>query len=114
MATATKPKQLSASELTTMTNAQSGAAPTLTPPQEVSSNGVTAWVNNQRVGGMWTINENRNVWVYINNVGWKKLANGSDSAITAFTILAANAKQMQSTYNYREEADGMIYETYVW
>ena len=94
-----------------------GEAPTLTPSSaaaQVSEGGIGAWLNDKRVGGLWSINQNRNSWVYITGVGWKKLANNSDSAVVALTILAANAKQSQTTYSYREEADGMIHETYVW
>lgn len=109
------PTQANPTEFTgTNGHSQANAMPTLAPPQEVVGSGVTAWVNNQHVNGLWSINENRNVWVHIANVGWKKLANGSDSAIMAFTILSAHAKQQQATYNYREEADGMIHEMYVW
>ncbi len=91
-------------------------APTLTPGAAgvTAAAGVTTWLNNKRVSGLWGINQNRNSWVYVTGVGWKKLANNSDTAVVALTILAASAKQMQSVYNYREEADGMIHETYVW
>jgi hypothetical protein len=47
-------------------------------------------------------------------VGWKKLANNSDSAIVALTVLSASARQTQTQVNYRDEADGMIHEMYVW
>ena len=30
------------------------------------------------------------------------------------TMLGANAKQSQTSVNYREESDGMIHEMYVW
>ena len=76
--------------------------------------GVAAWLNDKRVVGLWAINQNRNSWVYINGVGWKRLANNSDSAVVALTMLAAHAKQSQTSYTYRDEADGMIHECYVW
>ena len=89
-------------------------APTLNPPQASANNGITAWVDNQRIDAVWSINQNRNSWAAIQNVGWKKFADNSDSAIVAFTILAAHARQMQSVYTYREEADTKIHECYVW
>jgi hypothetical protein len=89
-------------------------APTMTPPQASVNNGITAWVDNRRIDAVWSINQNRNSWVSIQDVGWKKFADNSDSAIVAFTILAAHARQMQSVYTYREEADTMIHECYVW
>ena len=47
-------------------------------------------------------------------VGWVKLANNSDSAIVALTMLGANAKLTQGAVNYRQESDAMIHEMYVW
>jgi hypothetical protein len=91
-------------------------APTVTPEAAgvgVGS-GIAAWLNDKRVSGLWGINQNRNSWVHITGVGWKKLANNSDTAVFALTILAASAKQTQTAYNYRDEADGMIHESYVW
>lgn len=92
------------------------SAPSLLPSAalSVSGGGITAWLGDKRVSALWGINQNRNSWVYIVGVGWKKLANNSDSAVVALTMLAAHAKQSQTNYSYREEADGMIHETYVW
>jgi hypothetical protein len=47
-------------------------------------------------------------------VGWVKLANNSDTAIMALTMLGANARQTQGIVNYRQESDNMIHEMYVW
>lgn len=91
------------------------AAPTFTPAtMAAATGGITAWNSNKRVSALWGINQNRNSWVHVPGVGWKKLANNLDSAVMAHTILAANAKQAQGDYNYRDEADGMIHEAYVW
>jgi hypothetical protein len=95
------------------------AAPSAEPPVSLQQEGgvgggVTAWVNNQKINALWCINENRNSWVGVAGVGWKKLANNSDTAVVALTILGAHAKQTQGPVNYREEADGMIHEMYVW
>jgi len=93
-------------------------APSLTPTSlasaEAGGDALTTWNSNKRVTALWAINQNRNSWAYIAGVGWKKLANNSDSAVVALTILAAHAKQSQTNYNYRDESDGMIHETYVW
>jgi len=89
--------------------------PTLTPSTMASgTGGIAAWNNDKRVSALWGINQNRNSWVYITGVGWKRLANNSDSAVMALTALAAHAKQTQTAYSYRDEADGMIHESYVW
>lgn len=103
-------------ELAVSTTATGDAVPTLEPSGALSASGggVTAWINGKRVSALWGISQNRNSWAHIAGVGWKKLANNSDSAVVALTVLAAHAKQSQTDYNYREEADGMIHETYVW
>ncbi len=97
--------------------AQAGA-PTAGPPisaqEGAAAVGASVWVTNQRVNALWTIAESRNSWVGIAGVGWRKLANNSDTAVVALTILAANAKQTQGILNYRQEADNMIHEMYLW
>ncbi len=89
------------------------AAPSL-PAAESLGADITAWLNNKKINALWTINQNRNSWVSIEGIGWKKLANNSDSAIVALTMLGAHAREKGSIVNYREEADGMIHEMYVW
>jgi hypothetical protein len=76
--------------------------------------GVSAWQNNKRITALWSINQNRNSWVAVEGIGWKKLVNNSDSAIVALTMLSSHAREKRSVVNYREESDGMIYEMYVW
>jgi len=114
-----QPRDLTAEE-TAMTIGSAGdAVPTLTPPEEVSSSfaagSMGVWTADHKVAALWLINQNRNSWIYLENVGWRKLADNSDSAIMALSILAAHAKQTQTPYyNGREEADGKIHECYVW
>jgi len=94
------------------------SAPTRVPPGQAAAitadGGVTGWLGDKRVSALWSINQTRNSWVGIAGVGWKKLSNVSDSAIVAMTILGSNAKQTQTRFDYREEADGMIHEIYLW
>ena len=90
------------------------SAPSIRPPEEGFGAGITTWLNNKRITGLWTINQNRNSWVAVDGVGWKKLANNSDSAIVALTVLGSHAREKNSVVNYRDEADGMIHEMYVW
>jgi hypothetical protein len=89
------------------------AAPALLPTEGAAS-GVTAWQNSKKITGLWSINQNRNSWVHVDGIGWKKLANNSDSAIVALTLLGAHAREKGTNVNYREESDGMIREMYVW
>jgi hypothetical protein len=96
------------------------SAPTAKPPASVGGAaaaggvGATVWVNGKKINALWAINENRNSWVSVAGIGWVKLANNSDSAIVALTMLGANAKLTQGTVNYRQESDNMIHEMYVW
>ncbi len=89
-----------------------GMAPSL-PIKGVASD-VSAWQNDKRINGLWSISENRNSWVGVAGIGWKKLANNSDSAIVALTMLSAHAHEKESPVYYREESDGMIHEMYIW
>ena len=74
----------------------------------------TGWQRGKRVTAVWSKNENRNSWVAIAGTGWKKLADTSDSANIALTILASQALQTTRNIDYREESDGMIHEIYLW
>ena len=100
----------------------SAAAPSAVPPVPAAGEaltgtggiGASVWVPGKKINALWTINENRNSWVSVAGTGWVKLANNSDSAIVAFTMLGANAKVTQGSVSYRQEADGMVHEIYVW
>jgi len=87
-------------------------APSL-PVEEIAVAGAAAWQNNKRVNALWSINQNRNSWVGISGIGWKKLANNSDSAVVALTMLCSHAREKNSVVNFREES-GMVREIYVW
>ena len=96
------------------------AAPTAEPPTSAQTGGdtgtigATVWMNGKKINALWAINENRNSWVSVAGVGWVKLANNSDTAIVALTMLGANARQTQGIVNYRQESDNMLHEMYVW
>ena len=114
-----RPEQdLPSSATTSSSGAGSAAAasPTEGPPEagDIGAVGASVWVNNKKINALWAISENRNSWVGVAGVGWVKLANNSDSAIVALTILGANARQTQGNVNYRQESDNMIHEMYVW
>jgi len=94
--------------------ASGGASPSQTPPARQATGGFGAWQNDKRINGLWSINQNRNSWVSVAGVGWKRLANNSDSAVVALTVLASHARQTQAPTYYRDEADGLIHEIYVW
>lgn len=89
------------------------SAPTL-PAEAGVASGIGAWNNNKQITALWSINQDKNSWVGVSGVGWKRLANNSGSAIVALTMLSAHARQKGSIVNYRDESDGMIHEMYVW
>jgi hypothetical protein len=89
------------------------AAPSL-PTIAGAVSGVAAWQSNKKVDGLWTINQDGNSWMAVAGVGWKKLAHANETSVTALTVLAAHARCTNSNISYREEADGMIHEIYVW
>lgn len=89
------------------------AAPTL-PLASVAARGVSLWQQNKKLSALWSINQDRNSWVGVDGIGWKKLANSNDSSVVALTLLATHAREKDAAVSYREESDGMIYEMYVW
>lgn len=93
----------------------SDGRPTLVAPQPAVGDGVGAatWRSGQ-VTATWAIDEVRNAWIQVSGVGWRKLYNGHDGSFTALLALAAQSRQTGQTIQFREEADGMIYEIYLW
>jgi hypothetical protein len=91
------------------------AAPTETPPPAVEEReGIGAtWLNSKKITALWSINQNRNSWVHLTDAGWKKLADNSDSAVVALTMLSSHAQHTGVTVNALEDA-GKITQLYVW
>lgn len=71
------------------------------------------WYSDKKITALWSINENRNSWIGL-EIGWRKLANNSDSAIVALTMLASHAKQMERPVSIYEDDKQMITQMYVW
>lgn len=91
--------------------------PTALPPSLTAeaAEAVTAtWHSGVLIDALWSIDETRNRWVRIAGVGWRKLYNGRDGSFQALSALAAQGHQTGRSVNLREEADGMIYEIYLW
>jgi hypothetical protein len=111
-----EPVPLTDLQMQVMANVAASTAPALEPPSAEEMKGVTAavWVYAKKVASLWTINQNRNSWASFQDAGWKRFSDTSDSAIMAFTALAAHAKQVQANTDRREEADGKVHEMYVW
>jgi hypothetical protein len=94
-------------------SATTDAAPSLQAVAAIGA-GFTTWQNNKTITALWSINQNRNSWVTVAGLGWRKLADNSDSAIVALSMLGAHALEKKSVVNCREESDGKIHEMYVW
>lgn len=118
------PSRITPQEVETIVEAPAvHEGPKLDPPSmrtvdsatEASLETVTGtWRNSQYVDATWAINQTRNAFMLVRGLGWKKIYNGRDGAFTALTFLAAQARQTGRTVNFREEADGMVYEIYFW
>ena len=90
-------------------------APTLRPGTAGSAGAVTAtWQSNVHITGLWSINQDRNCWVYLDTVGWRNLSGTSESGLVAMNMIAAHGHQLGSTSSLYEEDDGRISQLYVW
>ena len=103
------------------TGSAASAAPTLSPPgtegstADAAAGGITGtWRSGMTVTALWSINEARNAWMHVPGLGWRKLYNGRDGAFMALVALASQARQTGRQIVFREEADGMVYEIYLW
>jgi hypothetical protein len=114
------PETTSESDLLEALTPRVEGAPSVEPPQiaeaeAAGAEAVTAvWRSNQIVTALWSINELRNAWMYVVNLGWRKIYNGRDHAFTALVTLASQARQTGKPITFREEADGMVHEIYLW
>jgi hypothetical protein len=96
--------------------AETEAMPREAPPdteEAVSEAFGVTWHRNKKITALWSINQNRNSWIGVSGLRWKKLANNSNSAVVALTMLASHAKQMNCSVNIKEDS-GQIKEMYVW
>lgn len=120
----TKPKEQVPPDVQAQAASDTATAPTAQPPASVlaavgaggaaAGATTTTWLNNQKVTALWSIAENRNSWIALSGIGWAKLANNSDTAVVALTMIASHAKVLQTVVNCRQEADSMIHEMYAW
>jgi C1A family cysteine protease len=52
----------------------------------------TVWLNNQRIMGLWSIDQDRNAWVYIDKLGWRKIAPDNDNIFFDLLVQLSSAK----------------------
>ena len=73
----------------------------------------TGWLNGRKVVGLWTIDQNRNAWVYLDGgVGWRRIAFDNDNVFVNLLTQLAGAKLSKSAVNVYQEA-GVIKQAYV-
>lgn len=72
----------------------------------------TRWIRGKKVLGLWTINQERNAFVYLSDEGWKKISPSNDDAfINTLTQLAAAKAANANVDVYLD--NGIITITYV-
>ncbi|HYD81340.1 MAG TPA: C1 family peptidase [Paucimonas sp.] len=72
----------------------------------------TGWQSNKRVIGLWTINQERNAWVYFESLGWRKIASESDVVFFDMLSQLIAAKAAARPVNFYEE-NSVIRQAYV-
>jgi hypothetical protein len=90
--------------------------PTLQPPAAaaVTADGVGLWLTNKQVDALYSTYAARFSWMHVAGGPWRRFSPTSDSGVAALALLAAHARDRTRPVNYREEADQLIHEMYVW
>jgi D-arabinose 1-dehydrogenase-like Zn-dependent alcohol dehydrogenase len=91
--------------------------PELIPPEETAAAadaGITAWLSNKKIVGVWSNASNKNSWINIQGTGWRRIHSASENAVVAMTILASHARADDRTCSVRVESDNHVHEIYVW
>ncbi|MCX4766912.1 hypothetical protein OG562_39290 [Streptomyces sp. NBC_01275] len=81
---------------------------------EAGGSATGVWTQNVMVDALWCMDQPRNAHLHVKGGAWKKIHNGSDAAFTALAALASQARQTGRPITFREEADGMVHEIYLW
>jgi hypothetical protein len=79
-----------------------------------SHNRGAKWQMNQKIDGLWAYGpQNRNVWVHVKGLGWKKLWDENDCQVEAMITALTHAKADDRIVNFFEQ-DNKIKQVYVW
>jgi hypothetical protein len=62
--------------------------------------------------GLWTIDQDRNAWVYLDNVGWRRVAFDNDNIFIDMLIQLVAAKSANRPVNVYQE-NSVIKQIYV-
>lgn len=70
------------------------------------------WHSNVKISGVWANDQERNAFIYLVGVGWRKLKADTDSAFLAMLSQCLAAKTGNRPVN-ANETGGLIAEVYV-
>src|SRR2546430_1139064 len=73
----------------------------------------TGWIRGAHIAGLWTIDQDRNAWVYVAAVGWRKLSPDNDNILLDMLSQLAAAKASKRTVDFYQE-QGVIKQIYVY
>lgn len=72
----------------------------------------TEWLTNRKILGVWTIDQDRNAWAYIEGTGWKRISADNDNIFFDMLAQLLAAKAGNRPCNLRQQG-GFIREIYV-
>lgn len=73
----------------------------------------TGWVRDSRIIGLWTRNQERNAWVYVQDLGWRRISPANDNVFQDMLLQLTEAKANNCRVDFYQE-DGMIKQIYVY
>ena len=73
----------------------------------------TGWLNGRKVIGLWTIDQDRNAWIYLDGgIGWRRIAFDNGNIFFDLLVLLASAKLTKSSVNVYQD-NGIIKQAYI-
>lgn len=72
----------------------------------------TGWQTNRRVIGLWTIDQDRNAWIYFEGLGWRKIFSDNDNIFFDMLAQLIAAKAANRPVSFYEE-NSVIKQIYV-
>ncbi|MEB3292392.1 MAG: C1 family peptidase [Synechococcales bacterium] len=73
----------------------------------------SGWLSNVKVKGLWTNNSDLNSYVYLSDIGWRRLCNNNVNAhLDMLSQLAASKAQEHAVSVYQD--NGLITQVYAW
>jgi hypothetical protein len=72
-----------------------------------------SWTGSKKVTALWSVNQAKNAYARISDVGWQKLADNDGTAVEALNILTSHAREHNRNVNARIDKNRIV-EIYVW